>query len=155
MLNIDEMFSLLTDSVPIDSPLDLINKCEEIGMNQISYTNSGFDSTLPEFDKGYNFIYNTNDGVEARLEILEKDSIIMQAGIQIIYPPSFFFSKAKKHINILRRKSDDYYGECLPMEMSGSEILNYGNSSSVCYLSKMKVKGSDVINFRVGNRKFW
>jgi len=155
MYNLNDTFSLLTDSVPIDSTSDFIKKCKEIGMNQIAYVDTGFDSNLPEFDNGYNFIYKTNDGVETRLEILEKDSIIMQAGIQIIYPPSFLFSKAKKHFSILKGKSDDYYGESLPMNMSGAEILGYGNPSSVCYLSRIKVNDRNVINFKVGNRKFW
>lgn len=155
MYSLDETFSLLTNSVPEDKPSDLIKKCKEIGMNEIEYLDTGMDSNLPEFDKGYNLVFNTNDATEARLEILEKDSIIMQAGIQIIYTPSFFFSKAKKHFKILKDYSGIYYGKSLPMNMDGAEILNYGNILSVCYLSKMKVNGRDVINFRVGNRKFW
>ena len=91
MYSLDETFSLLTNSVPEDKPSDLIKKCKEIGMNEIEYLDTGMDSNLPEFDKGYNLVFNTNDATEARLEILEKDSIIMQAGIQIIYTPSFFF----------------------------------------------------------------
>jgi len=155
MSSLDQTFSLLTDSIPIDSATDLVKKCKAVGMNQIAYVDTGLESNLPEFDNGYSFTYKTDDGVEARLEILEKDSIIMQAGIQIIYQPSFLFSKAKKHFNILKGKSDDYYGESLPMNVSGVEILNYGNPSSVCYLSRMRVNGGDAINFRVGNRKFW
>lgn len=155
MFSLEETFSLLTDSVPEDKASDLVKKCKETGMNEIEYLDTGMDSNLPEFDKGYNFVFKTNDDAETRLEILEKYSIIMQAGIQIIYPPSFFFSKAKKHFKILKDHSDNYYGVSLPMNMGGAEILNYGNISSVCYLSKMKVNGRDVINFRVGNRKFW
>ncbi len=155
MFSLDETFSLLTDSVPRDRASDLLKKCTEIGMNQIAYVETGLESNLPEFDSGYNFIYKTNDGVEARLEFFEKDSIIMQAGIQIIYQPSFFFSKAKKHFKIIKGQSDGYYGECLPMNVGGAEILNYGNPSSVCYLSRMKVNGRDAINLKVGNRKFW
>ena len=154
MFSLDETFSLLTDSVPEDKASDLMKKCKEIGMNEIEYLATGMDSNLPEFDKGYNLVFKTNDDAEARLEILEKDSIIMQAGIQIIYSPSFFFSKAKKHFKILKDHSDIYYGESLPMNMGGAEILNYGNIFSACYLSKMKVNGRDVINFKVGNRKF-
>jgi len=141
--------------VPEDKASDLVKKCKETGMNEIGYVHTGMDSNLPEFDKGYNLVFKTNDDAEARLEILEKDSIIMQAGIQIVYPTSFFFSKAKKHFKILKDHCDDYFGERLPMNMGGAEILNYGNISSVCYLSKIKVNGRDVINFRVGNKKFW
>ena len=114
-----------------------------------------FSKVLYQFDNGFNFIYHTNYYVEARLEILEKDSIIMQAGIQIINSPSFFFSKAKKHFNMLKGRCDDYYGESLPMNIGDAKILNYGNSLSVCYLSRLKVNGRCVINFKVGNRKFW
>ena len=155
MFSLDETFSLLTDSVPEDKASDLMKKCKEIGMNETEYLDSGMDSNLPEFDKGYNLVFKTNDDAEARLEILEKDSIIMQAGVQIIYPPSFFFSKAKKHFKILKDDSHIYYGDSLPMNMGGAEILNYGNIFSVWYLSRMKVNGRDVINFKVGNRKFW
>lgn len=124
-------------------------------MYEIEYINTGMDRNLPKFDKGHSFIFKTNDDTESRLEILEIDSIIIQAGIQIIYPPSFYFSKAKKHFKILKSHSDKYYGESFPMNMGGAEILNYGNISSVCYLSQMKVNDRDVINFRVGNKKFW
>lgn len=102
MFSLEETFSLLTDSVPEDKASDLVKKCKETGMNEIEYLDTGMDSNLPEFDKGYNFVFKTNDDAETRLEILEKYSIIMQAGIQIIYPPSFFFSKAKKHFKILK-----------------------------------------------------
>lgn len=155
MFSLDDTFSLLTESVPEHSASILFKKCKEIGMSEIEYIDTGIDSNLPEFDKGYNFVYRTSDNAEAKLEILEKGLIIMQAGIQIIYSPSFFSSKTKKHFNILKDKSDNYYGECLPMNMGGVEILNYGNLYSVCYLSKMKTNGRDVINFKVGNRKFW
>jgi len=155
MFSLDETFSLLTDSVHQDKASDLVKKCKENGMNEIKYFESGMDRNLPEFDKGYNLVFKTNDDAEARLEILEKDTIIMQAGMQIIYPPSIFFSKAKKHFNILKGQCDDYYGESLPMSMCGGKILNYGNPLSVCYLSRLKVNGRDVINFKVGNRKFW
>ena len=155
MFSLDEIFSLLTESVPEHNASKLFEKCKEIGMREIEYINTGLDSNLPEFDKGYNFVFQINDNVETKLEILEKDFIIMQAGIQSIYSPSIFSSKAKKHFNILKNKSDKYYGEGSPMNMGGVEILNYGNIYSVCYLSKMKSKGRDVINFKVGNRKFW
>ena len=155
MFSLDETFALLTDSVTTDSASELIKECKGIGMKQSAYIDTGMDSILPKFDNGYTFIYQTNDDVEVRLEIIEKDSIIMQAGIQIIYSPSFFFSKSKKHFDILKYQCDDYYGESLPMSMGGGKILNYGNPLSVCYLSKLKVNGRDVINFKVGNRKFW
>lgn len=155
MFSLDETFKLLTDAVPADKASALLKKCKKIGMNEIDYLDTGMDSNLPEFDKGYNLVYQTNDGVDSRLEILVKDSIIMQAGIQIIFPFSLFFSKSKNHFKILKVHSNNYYGECLPMNMDGAEILNYGNVLSVCYLSKMKVNGKDVINFKVGNRKFW
>jgi len=155
MVNLEDTFSLLTDAVPVDGSTALIKKCKELDMLQIAYVDSGFDSNIPEFDKGYNFVYKTNDSVEAKLEILEKDLIIMQAGIQIIYPPSLLFSKAKNHFNILKRLSDDYYDESLPMNISGAEILNYGNPSSVCYLNRIKALGRNTINFRVGNKTFW
>lgn len=155
MFNLDKIFSLLTDFVPEDKATNLIDKCKEIGMNEVEYLDTGMDSNLPEFDNGYNFVFKTNNDTETRLEILEKDSIIMQAGIQIIYPPSFFFSIAKKHFKILKRHSDGYYGKCLPMNVGGVVILNYGNILSVCYLSKMKVNGKNVITFKVGNREFW
>ena len=155
MFSLDETFELLTDSVSIDSASDLVKECKRIGMTQIAYVDTGMDSTLPEFDNGYNFIYKTNDGVETRLEILEKDSLIMQLGVQIVYPLSFFFSKAIKHFNILKGLCNDYYGESLPMNIGDAKILNYGNSLSVCYLSRLKVNGRCVINFKVGNRKFW
>lgn len=155
MFSLNETFALLTNSVPVDKASGLINECKGIGMQQIAYVDTGMDSNLPKFDNGYNFIYQANDDVEARLEILEKDSIIMQAGIQITYSPSFFFSKAKKHFNILKDQCDDYYGESLPMSIGGGKILNYGNPLSVCYLSRLKVNGRGVINFKVGNRKFW
>lgn len=156
-ISLDDIFSLLTDSVPEENASDMVKKCRETRMNEIEYLATAMDSCLPEFDNGYTFVFKTNDDAEARLEILEKDSIIMQAGIQIIYPLKFLFSKSKaeKHSKILKDLSDNYYGESLLMNSGGVEILNYGNISSVCYLSKMRANYRDVITFKVGNRKFW
>ena len=123
-------------------------------MNKIDYFDLGMDDNLPEFDKSYKLVYQTDGGIDSRLEILGKDSIIMQTGIQIIFPHSFF-SKSKNHYKTLKSHSENYYGECLPINISGTKFLNYGNALSVCYLSKMKINCRDVINFKVGNRKFW
>lgn len=155
MFSLSETFHLITDSVPQDKASDLIKKCKEIGIKEQSYINTGLDSNLPEFDKVYTFVYEIDNGIEAILEILEKNSAILQSGIQIIYPYSFLLSKVKKHFILLKNLSDNFYGSSLPINISGTKILNYGNLSSVCYLSKMKINSRDVINFRVGNKKFW
>ncbi len=155
MFSIDETFSLLTDSIPEEIPSNLVKKCEEIGMKNLRYLDTGFSRSLSDVDKDYSFVFRSNNDAEIRLEILEKDSTIMQTSILIVNQPSFFFSKAKKHFKILKDHSDSYYGEHSIMNMGGEYSLNYGNVSSICYLYKMKVNGEDVIYFKVVNRDYW
>jgi len=153
MISLPDTFSILVNSVSKISAKNFVKKCHNIGMIPKPYFDTGLDNNLPEFDKGYNLIFNTDDNVIARLEVLEKDEKILQAGIQIIYSSSFFFSRINKHFTTLKSICDNYYGLCLPMDMGNIKILNYGDADTVSYISKMKVSGKKILTFRVGNKK--
>lgn len=152
---LDDTFYLLSKSVGYISAKEFVEKCKKLDMKEQPYITSGFDSNLPNFDKGYVFHYKTDDNERAILEILEKDNMILQAGIQIIYSPSFFPSKIKKHYKKLMELLVDHYGVGLPMNMGNIEMLNYSDSKTVCYISKSKVNNTDALTLRIGDRRFW
>lgn len=153
--SLKEIISLLIESVANLSANDFVEKCRAFGMEEQPYLDLGFDRTLPDFDKGYNFNFNTEDNNKTILEILQKGDHILQAGFQIIYPPSLFFAKIKKHYPKIISFLEAHYGVGFPMKMGNSEILNYGDDKTVCYVSKAKVNNGDVLTLRVGNKLFW
>ena len=70
MIYLKDIFSLLTDSVHVDSAINLKDKCLELGMVELRYQNLGFDSSLPEFDKGFILNFNTEDELKGLFEIM-------------------------------------------------------------------------------------
>jgi len=124
-------------------------------MNEQPYRDLGYDSNLPHFDKGYMFNYKTDDNEIAFLDILEKDNKILQVGIQITYKPSLLFKKMKKHHKHLLELSEKHYGGGLLVRVGCADITNFGDNRTVCYLSKMKMRGTKSIAFRIGDKRFW
>ncbi len=154
-LSLEEIVKLLYTDILISKPETLAEKCRNLGMKEDKFVDLNILGTLPEFDNGFAFIYETDNKVNARLEIIDKDGIIMQAGIQIIYPISVFSSKSTKHFKYLTNKLNEIYGAAMPMDMPGTKILNYGNENSVCYISISTVNKKKCITLKFGNRAFW
>jgi hypothetical protein len=134
---------------------DLARKCVDLGMRPVPYQDVGLSSNLPPFEAGHHFRFNPDGNEESLFEILEKDSLVLQAGYQLALPTSLFFSKAKKRHSQLKEIIETHYGAGLPMDVGGIEIINYGNDTTIAYLSRVTVAGTDAITVRVGNRHFW
>ncbi|MEK0337591.1 MAG: hypothetical protein QQN41_09180 [Nitrosopumilus sp.] len=155
MVSLENLCRLLVEAVPNDSSFVLLNKCKALGMTETEYLEVDMDSNLPDFDKGYHLLTETDDSMQARIEILERGEDVLQVGFQVTYQRTFFFSKSKKHYKMIKPIANDFYGKHFPMKAKDVEILNYGNESSVCYLSLTNMNGVDSITFRIGNRKYW
>jgi hypothetical protein len=155
MFSLNQVFSFLTINVPKANISDFIIQCVELGMKQEKYIQTGLDNTLPSFDKGHSFSFCTDNKSIAELEVLEKDSKILQAGIYLKYPLFEFISKSNKHFNIIETLSKQFYSDFMPMDMGTIKIINFGNASSIAYLSKSKVNNIKAIVFKVGNRELW
>lgn len=121
-------------------------------MREIEYININQDSL---FKTGYNFIFLTPDNEEARLEIIEIEGNLLQSGFQIIYKPSFFFSKINKHFSQIYNSLKGYYINELPQNFQGIEIINFTNDKSQCYISKSRINGGRALSFRVMNKEIW
>ncbi len=125
-------------------------------MSKKSYYDTGFDSSLPKFDKGYCFYFKTDENETSTLEILEKDEMILQAGFQIVYKSRFFSKKFERHYRFLLELLESIYGSGYPIEVAYANIMNFDNDKTVCYLSKLKMSGGmKSLALRVGNKKFW
>ena len=155
MLTLEDTFSSLVNTVGSVSSAEFLKTCINLGMREQPYVDVGLDQNLPEYDSGHVFDYETDDNVTAKLEILEKNERIMQAGIQIVYPKSLFFSKMNKHYEKVIGLADTHYGSGVPMSLGEAELMNYGDSRTVCYISKARVNNRDALTLRVGNREFW
>jgi len=134
------------------SPAELVVACKKFNMKQIEYFNINQD---PLFEKGYNFIFQTDDRQEARLEIIEVDKYLLQSGFQIIYKTKIFSKKISKDFSYLYNSLQSYYLNEDQQNYGGIELYNFFNEISQCYLSKSKVNGQDVLNFRVTNKEIW
>jgi tetratricopeptide (TPR) repeat protein len=183
-LNLDNTFSLLIETVGFISAKELVEKCNKMGMKEIPSADYKLDSILGyEFidamrghDASYIFHYETNDNVMATFEILEKNSAILQAGIQMNYP-EHLSSLFERHYQKLVQLAEAHYGDGLSLkleDMKGMglelpeitttsgiplkalrdmEVINYGNSKTVCYISKLVFYDRCSLVIRVGNKK--
>lgn len=152
--SLDVTFSLLTDFVSVLSAEEFIAKCSDIGMVEQTFDGTDFYQNQPFFDNGYWFEYITDDDTTAKLEVLEKEERILQAGIQIVYPKTLSSSNLNEHYKKIVRIAESYYGTGQPTQVGNVEILNYGNNETVFYISKLNVDNNDLLTFRVGNRQF-
>ena len=155
MITTQEIISLLVSRVAHTMASGLAKKCLDLGMRQVPYLDLGLFPNIPPFEAGHHFRFNPDGNEEALFEILEKDSLVLQAGYQLFLPTSLFFSKAKKRYNQIKEILETHYGVGLPMNVGEIEIINYGNDTTIAYLSKTAVGRTDAITVRVGNRRFW
>lgn len=150
-----QLINLLIQAVPKMAASELVQKCHDLGMIPQPYQQSPADSNLPEFDEGHQFRFETHGAAAAGFDILEKEGVILQAGFQIFFRRAFFICKSKKYYNSMVAQLEQHYGSGSLMKTSGVTISNYGDPRTVCYISKAKALGKDLITIRVGNRLFW
>jgi len=151
-----EIIDMLVDRVPKSRAVDLVKECTRIGMEQVEYQNiGGSDLYLRPFDVGYHFRFDLDDVRENLFEILEKDEFVVQSGYQVVPPMYWFFSKTPQRYSQIKKILASHYDISEPMKMETeagtAEIINYGNDTTIAYISKI----NDVITIRVGNRRFW
>ena len=150
-----DTISLLVENIPTKLAKEFAEGCRQLGFEEQEFIDFNLFETLPSFDGGYVFTYETDDKLIARFEIVEKDKNVLQAGIQIVYPTTFFFSKMNRHLKLIASELEVIYGSTMPMNVQNVNILNYGNINSVCYISTQKLNGQDVLTLKVGNRAFF
>ena len=151
-LHISYIIEILIKLVPTTPISEILQNCQRLGMVSQKYQHNPADSSLPDYDNAYHFRFETNDSKTSLFEVLEKEGLILQAGFQILYPSSLLFSKSKKHHEQMISQLEENYGEGVPMNAGGTQIINYGDSNNICYISKAKVSGGDIITVRVGNK---
>ena len=150
-----QLINVLIQSVPAMPASDLVQQCHDWGMTPQPYQPSPADGNLPEFDAGYQFRFESEGSIAAGFDVLEKSGAILQAGFQLFFPRSLLVSKSKRYFDIIVNQIKHHYGSGQPMKVTGVTILNYGDPQTVCYISKAKVQGIDLVTVRVGNRVFW
>ena len=155
MITAGEIIALLVGRLADIPAADLVKECGDLGMRQVPYQDVVPDSNLPPFEAGYHFRFNPDGKEEALFEILEKEGLVLQAGYQLALPTSLFFSKAKKRHHQLKEILETHYGVGQPMNVGRVEIINYGNDTTIAYISRAKITGTDAITIRIGNRRFW
>jgi hypothetical protein len=152
-MNFEEILTLLIGTAEEKvKPSELIEACNKFNMRPVEYININDDLL---FDSGHIFIFQTESGEEARLEIIEFEGNLLQSGFQIIYTPRLLFSKINKDFSLLYTSLQIYYINEQPQSFGEFELFNFFNENSQCYLSKSKINGRDVLNFRVANKDVW
>lgn len=150
-----EIILTLAENVASSSVEGLVDKLLNLGMTQVPYKDVGFSSNLPSFDAAYHFLALVDENYNALTEVLAKDGFVLQAGFQISVRRALFFSKVDKVFCQLNAQLENYYDAGLPMNIVGSEIVNYSGQDTAAYSSKTKAAGVEVVTVRVGNRLFW
>lgn len=154
-IDTSELITLLIRSVSTLPASELVRKCHDLGMTPQPYQASAADGSLPDFDAGHQFRFETQDSMAAGFDVLEKEGAILQAGFQVFFPRYLFVSHSGKHFGGMVNWIEQHYGRGQPMQAGGVTMLNYGNTQTVCYISKAKARGKELITVRVGNRVFW
>jgi hypothetical protein len=154
---LDKVIALLIEFVCSKPAADLIGQCKAIGMRQQPYEDIlGGDKLLPDFDSGYRFIFLTNDDVNATMDILEKEKGVLQAGVQIVYPPTTSEDLIAKHYSQVQRAASERFGKATPLTSpEGAEILNWADFGTLFYTHRYAPGRWKSITFRAGNRKLW
>jgi hypothetical protein len=155
MITTQKIISLLVSRIAHTRASDFARECIDLGMRQVPYQDVGLTSNLPPFEAGYHFRFNPDGNEEALFEILEKNGFVLQSGYQIALSASLFFSKGKERYRQIKDILETHYGLGQPMNVGAIEIMNYGNDTTIAYISRAKVAGTDAITVRVGNRRFW
>lgn len=156
MLSLDEIFSLLVTTVGVSPASTLVETLKRKNMNGKPYESMGtIDERLPAFDKGFVFECSPEPSVTARFEILETQGDILQAGLIVTCPRKLFFSKAAKYYNAFVRLSDAHYGQGAPINAEIAKSMNYGDATTICYVSRSRLGDVDIVAIRVGNREHW
>ncbi|MCG2681028.1 MAG: hypothetical protein L6455_13855 [Kiritimatiellae bacterium] len=155
------VIGLLVNQVGIAKAKDFAEQCLQIAMVEShsperNMAISTLNSNLPPFEVQYHFIFKLDGKHEALFEILGKDGFILQAGYQVVFPTMFIFpSKGENKYRDAMQVLENHYGTGLPMAQQDIEIMNYGNATTVSYVSLMKMKRAQSLTVRVGNRHFW
>lgn len=155
MITSVEVIELLVSRIANITASELLSECMKLGMRQVPYQDIGLDSNLPPFDTGYHLRFNPDGTEEALFEILQKDSLVLQAGYQLVLPISLSSSKTSNRYHQFKQILETHYGIGYPMDVGEIEIINFGSEETIAYLSKANVAGSVVITIRVGNKHFW
>ncbi len=149
-----QLIQLLLSTVARSNAEELLSRCTHFGFEQVPYTRSSHDSNMPHFDRGCHF--KTQVGNSSVLfEVLIRDEKILQAGYTASMPKSFFNLKSRYLQRTIKQHLMDFYGDYSQMEISSSQIFNYGNESTVAYFSITPTYAMDTLIVRVGDQVFW
>ena len=99
---LEKVIALLIGFVGTKTAAALVEQCKAIGMEQQHYEDFGMDNTLPDFDSGYRLSFATDYGT-AIMEILETNKHVLQAGVQMVYPPSTSKNLVANHYSEVKR----------------------------------------------------
>ena len=155
------VIGLLVNQVGVAKAKDFAEQCLQIAMIEShsperNLAMSMLNSNLPSFEVQYHFIFKLDGECEALFEILGKEGLILQAGSQVVFPTKFLFpSKGKNKYRDAMQVLESHYGTGLPMVQQGVEIMNYGDATTVGYVSLVKMRRAQSLTVRVGNRRFW
>jgi len=154
-LNPLTLINLLVQTVPNDTASTLVEKCQHLGMVEQLYHSPPDDINLPPFERAYQFQFQAPEALGAGLEILEKETLILQAGFQLSFPRAFLMSPAGKQFDQMASLLGGHFGAGQRTNIAGAKAIYYNSPSVVSYVSRAKMQDQDIVTVRVGNRAFW
>jgi hypothetical protein len=153
------IIAMLIRQVPVAPAEEYAENCRLIGMREqrLQHRESALSvagASLPTFDKFRHFVFILDDLEGVEFEILEREGMILQAGYQVHFRSSMFSFRPKKFFERSVQVLESHYGPGIPMEQPSMHLFNYGDVSTVAYVSLSQTSFSKSLSLRVGNRRF-
>jgi hypothetical protein len=133
----------------------LLEQCRSLDMIEEGNANRKSNSAFPEIDRKHLFYRKIKKDVLAIFEILEKDGLAPQAGIQLIYPPESWLAHISHYHREVIRILERNYGQPVWINLKESGVLSFKTETVFCYLSELKMKSKNVLTVRVASKAFW
>jgi hypothetical protein len=134
---------------------EMVKKCRSVGIIERPDVSQGSEFVFPEADRRYVFYQKIKENILAVFEILEKDDLVLQSGIQIIYPPDRWLDEISYYYQKLLRILEANYGLPVWVNVNKKGVLSFENKETFSYLSEFKMGDKDVLTVRVASRAFW
>jgi len=151
---LEKMFFLL-EWAGNEKASEMVKKCRSLSIAERPDIPQSSEFVFPEADRRYLFYRKIKENILAVFEILEKDGLVLQSGIQLIYPPDRWLGEISSYYQKLLRVLETNYGLPVWINLNEKGILSFESKEAFSYLSEFKMGDKDVLTVRAASRAFW
>jgi len=152
VISLYSLFDKMVNSITKLSPSQLRDKFVEDGMMNIDLDDPF--KTI-NYDERFTLSIKTDHREDCLVEILGKENVIIQLGVQVFYRKNYFIGPINltEHSNLIDTIYEEYFGKF------NSEIDNmvksYQNDDIKGYTNVMNKEDKQSLIFRIGNKSYF